>query len=53
MAPPITGRIREEPSFGADGKEEKNPSGPVMQAADGKLYGTTTWEEPLVKGPST
>ncbi|MBI3476546.1 MAG: IPT/TIG domain-containing protein [Acidobacteria bacterium] len=30
-------------SFGTSGTEGKNPAGPVLQAADGKLYGTTNW----------
>ncbi len=30
-------------SFAATGTDGKNPLGPVLQAADGKLYGTTNW----------
>ncbi len=30
-------------SFGATSTDGLNPSGPVMQGADGKLYGTTYW----------
>ena len=31
-------------SFKTDGIDGTNPSGPVMQGADGKLYGTTVWQ---------
>lgn len=30
-------------SFATDGVDGTNPAGPVMQGADGKLYGTTVW----------
>lgn len=31
-------------NFKTDGIDGTNPSGPVMQGADGKLYGTTVWQ---------
>lgn len=30
-------------SFGTTGTDGRNPAGPVLQGADGKLYGTTNW----------
>jgi len=39
----LDGKVKIIYSFGANGTDGTNPAGPVMQAADGKLYGTTTW----------
>lgn len=37
-------------SFKTDGIEGTNPSGPVMQGVDGKLYGTTVWQGTVDQG---
>jgi uncharacterized repeat protein (TIGR03803 family) len=37
------GKLKIIYNFGASGNDGRNPGGPVLQAADGKLYGTTPW----------
>ncbi len=39
----LKGKLKIIHSFSTDGKDGTNPSGPVMQGVDGKLYGTTVW----------
>jgi len=37
------GKLKIIHSFSTSGTDGQHPSGPVLQAADGKLYGTTPW----------
>jgi len=37
------GALKAIHSFASTGTDGLNPAGPVLQAADGKLYGTTNW----------
>ncbi len=40
-------------SFGADAADGSSPDGGLVQAADGNLYGATTWEVPTHQPPVT